>query len=82
MVQIGIPGGAGAKLATTLATRAIQAKKAGKLVKFNAANIKKGTAKAKQLSILGKPSPYRWLAVSQSPYYDFLKRNNLDRGIL
>ena len=40
------------------------------------------TAKAKQLSILGKPSPYRWLAVSQSPYYDFLKRNNLDRGIL
>ena len=40
------------------------------------------TAKAKQLSILGKPSPYRWLAVSQSPYYDFLKRNNLDKGIL
>ena len=52
LVQIGIPGGAGAKLATTLATRAIQAKKAGKLVKFNAANIKKGTAKAKQLNKL------------------------------
>ena len=40
------------------------------------------TAKAKQLQVLGNPSPYRWLAVSQSPYYDFLKRNNLDRGIL
>jgi len=40
------------------------------------------TAKAKQLSILGKPSPYRWLAVNQSPFYDFLKKNKLDRGIL
>ena len=29
LVQIGIPGAAGAKLATTLATKAIQAKKAG-----------------------------------------------------
>ena len=32
LVQIGIPGAAGAKLATTLATKALKAKKAGKLV--------------------------------------------------
>ena len=39
-------------------------------------------AKTKQASILGTPSPMRWLAVSQSPYYNFLKENKLDRGIL
>ena len=40
------------------------------------------TAKTKQASILGTPSPMRWLAVSQSPFFDFLKENKLDRGIL
>tara|TARA_R100001530_G_scaffold40889_1_gene31435 strand:+ start:51 stop:1376 length:1326 start_codon:yes stop_codon:yes gene_type:complete len=39
-------------------------------------------AKAKQASILGNPSSIRQLAVNQSPYYDFLKLNKLDRGIL
>ena len=39
-------------------------------------------AKTKQASILGKPSPMKWLAVSQSPFFDFLKENKLDRGIL
>ncbi len=39
-------------------------------------------AKAKQASILGNPSAVGWLAVNQSPYYDFLKLNKLDRGIL
>ena len=39
-------------------------------------------AKTKQASILGTPSPMRWLAVSQSPFFDFLKENKLDRGIL
>ena len=40
------------------------------------------TAKAKQASILGNPSAIGQLAVNQSPYYDFLKKNKLDRGIL
>ena len=40
------------------------------------------TAKARQASILGNPSPMKYLAVNQSPYYDFLKKNKLDRGIL
>ena len=39
-------------------------------------------AKTKQAALLGTPSPIRWLAVSQSPYYNFLKENKLDRGIL
>ena len=45
LVQIGIPGGAGAKLATTLASKAVRAKKAGKYVNFKAANLKKGVQK-------------------------------------
>ena len=45
-IQIGIPGGAGAKLATTLATKAIRAKKAGMYVCFKAENLKKGAKKA------------------------------------
>ena len=39
-------------------------------------------AKAKQASILGNPSAVRQLAVSQSPFYNFLKENKLDKGIL
>ena len=39
-------------------------------------------AKTKQASILGTPSPMRWLAVSQSPFFNFLKENKLDKGIL
>ena len=39
-------------------------------------------AKAKQAGILGNPSPMKYLAVNESPFYDFLKKNKLDRGIL
>jgi len=39
-------------------------------------------AKTKQAGILGNPSPVGWLAVNQSPFYDFLKARNLDKGIL
>ena len=39
-------------------------------------------AKSKQQSILGKPSSYGWLAVNQSPFYNWLKENSLDKGIL
>ena len=52
LIQIGLPGGAGAKLATTLATKAIRAKKAGKYVSFKASNLKKGAKKAQDLNKL------------------------------
>ena len=39
-------------------------------------------AKAKQAGILGNPSPMKYLAVNESPFYGFLKKNKLDRGIL
>ena len=52
LVQIGIPGGAGAKLATTLASKAIRAKKAGKYVNFKSANFQKGVKKTKDLNKL------------------------------
>ena len=52
LVQIGIPGAAGAKLATTLATKALKAKKAGKLVSFKNPNIAKGKKKVEELNKL------------------------------
>ena len=39
-------------------------------------------AKAKQQSILGSPSPVGQLAVNNSPFYNWLKNKNLDKGIL
>ena len=39
-------------------------------------------AKAKQASILGNQSAVGWLAVNQSPFYNFLKEKKLDKGIL
>jgi len=39
-------------------------------------------AKAKQAGILGNQSAVGWLAVNQSPFYNFLKENKLDKGIL
>ena len=50
-VQIAVPGGAGAK-AATMAAKALKAKRAGKYLSFKAKNVKKGTAKAKQLNDL------------------------------
>ena len=52
LIQIGIPGAAGAKLATTLASKAIRAKKAGKYVNFKSANFQKGIKKTKDLNKL------------------------------
>ena len=40
------------------------------------------TAKDKQIALLGNPSPVGWLAVNNSPFYNFLKERNLDKGIL
>ena len=39
-------------------------------------------AKAKQAGILGNQSAVGWLAVNQSPFYNFLKERKLDKGIL
>ena len=39
-------------------------------------------AKAKQTSILGKPTAIGQLAVSNSPFYNWLKERSLDKGIL
>ena len=39
-------------------------------------------AQTKQKQILGSASPVGLLAVNQSPFYDFLKLNKIDRGIL
>ena len=39
-------------------------------------------AKQKQQGILGSPSPVGMLAVNNSPFYNFLKERNLDKGIL
>ena len=39
-------------------------------------------AKAKQQTILGNPSAIKQLAVNESPFYGFLKKNSLDKGIL
>ena len=52
LVQVGIPGAAGAKLATTLATKALKAKRAGKLTSFKNPNIAKGKKKAEELNKL------------------------------
>ena len=39
-------------------------------------------AKTKVAQTLGSPSAVGQLAVNQSPFYDFLKLNKIDRGIL
>ena len=39
-------------------------------------------AKQKQQGILGSPSPVGMLAVNNSPFYNFLKERNLNKGIL
>ena len=50
LVQIGIPATAGAKLASKLATKALQAKKAGTYVNLRGKNIRKGMEKVYKLN--------------------------------
>jgi hypothetical protein len=40
------------------------------------------TAKARQQGILGTPSPIKYHAVSESPFFSFLRDNSLNKGIL
>ena len=50
IIQIGVPAGAGAKIASKLATKALQARKAGNYVNLKGKNIKKGLKKVKELN--------------------------------
>ena len=52
LVQIGLPAGAGSKLALKLANKAIKAKKAGNYANVLSKNAQKGIKKAKQLNKL------------------------------
>ncbi len=52
LVQIGVPGTIGAKTATKLATKALNAKKAGNLLNPASSNIKKGLDKSRRLNEL------------------------------
>jgi len=50
LVQIGVPATAGAKIASKLATKALQAKKAGTYVNLKGKNIRKGMEKVYKLN--------------------------------
>ena len=49
--QIGLPAGAGAKLATKLADKAIKAKKTGKYANLKSKNVLSGANKARELNL-------------------------------
>jgi len=63
LIQIGVPSAAGAKLATTLASKAIKAKKAGRYLNPRAKNLLKGSGKAKQLNKLSNKQKFAAIAV-------------------
>jgi hypothetical protein len=50
IVSVGVPAGAGAKIASTLATKALQAKRAGKYVNLKGENVQKGMQKVFELN--------------------------------
>jgi len=50
IVSVGVPAGVGAKIASTLATKALQAKRAGKYVNLKGENVQKGMQKVFELN--------------------------------
>jgi hypothetical protein len=50
LVQIGVPAGAGAKIASKLATKALKARKAGTYVNLKGKNVRKGMEKVYKLN--------------------------------
>jgi len=50
IIQIGLPAGAGAKIASKLATKALQARKAGTYVNLKGKNVRKGMEKVYKLN--------------------------------
>ena len=63
LIQIGVPSVAGAKLATTLASKALKAKKAGRYLNPRAKNLLKGSDKAKKLNKLSNKQKFAAIAV-------------------
>jgi len=63
LVQIGVPSTIGAKVATKLATKAIQAKRAGTYLDLTGANLVKGVAKAEELNKLSNTQRFAAIAV-------------------
>ena len=63
LVQIGVPSTIGAKVATKLATKAIQAKKAGTYLELTGSNLTKGIAKAEELNKLSNTQRFAAIAV-------------------
>ena len=52
LVQVGTPAGLGAKLATKIASKALKAKRSGRLVNLKSKNLQKGLKKTEQLNKL------------------------------
>ena len=63
LVQIGVPSTIGAKVATKLATKAIQARKAGTYAELASPNVAKGIAKAEELNKLSNTQRFGAIAV-------------------
>jgi hypothetical protein len=63
LIQIGVPSTIGAKVATKLATKAIQARKAGTYLDLTATNLTKGIAKAEELNKLSNTQRFAAIAV-------------------
>jgi hypothetical protein len=63
LIQIGVPSTIGAKVATKLATKAIQARKAGAYAELASPNIAKGIAKADELNKLSNTQRFGAIAV-------------------
>ena len=62
LVQIGVPSTIGAKVATKLATKAIQARRAGTYAELASPNIAKGLAKAEELNQLSNTQRFAAIA--------------------
>jgi hypothetical protein len=63
ILQIGVPGAAGAKLATNLASKAINAKKAGRYLNLKSKNIQKGLGKAQKMNELSGKQKFAAIAL-------------------
>ena len=63
LIQIGVPSTIGAKVATKLATKAIQARRAGAYAELASPNIAKGIAKAEELNKLSNTQRFGAIAV-------------------
>jgi hypothetical protein len=63
LIQIGVPSTIGAKVATKLATKAIQARRAGTYAELASPNIAKGIAKAEELNKLSNTQRFGAIAI-------------------